>query len=318
MTACFHGHSYTHSFFEGWYFKHQSPEHTLILIPAFHLGPEGQSYASLQIILDEKAYYLPFREKDFEASTHRLYIRLGQTVFSEKGCRIHLDLPDCPIRGHLHYGKFGTPKRSFMGPFEHLPLPCFHEVLSLSHSLRGRLSVSGQIWDFTGGTGYLEKDWGTSFPDSYLWLQCGWKETPASPVCSAAPHAGGRSSRSSVMLTVASLDLNHHPVTACSSLILHEGRQYRLSTYQGGRLIRCNPRRIALRQGPYLLQVILTGTADSPASPSSSSVLLHAPQEGRMTRTIREHPRCLMRCQLYKGSRKILDEERDCGSLELV
>lgn len=319
MTQSFHGCSHTHSFFEGWYFKHQSSSHTLILIPAFHLGPSGQSYASLQVILDNTSYYLPFSSRDFAADTERLSVRLGQSIFSGKGCRLHIDLPDgTPIRGHIGYNRLHSPKRSFMGPFAHLPLPCFHEVLSLAHRLRGQVLVGEEIWDFNQGLGYLEKDWGTSFPDSYLWLQCGW-HSPTS--CT------------SLMLTVADLKFRQHPVTACSSLILHDGKEYRLSTYQGARLIRYGARRIALRQGSYLLQIILpphvrascptehdtcSMEPDAHRMETQKAALLHAPQNGRMTRIIEEHPRCTVRCQLYKGTKKILDVEKDWGSFELV
>ena len=193
-----------------------------------------------------------------------------------------------------------------MGPFARLPLPCFHEVLSLFHNLRGRILVNEQIWDFSEGFGYLEKDWGRCFPDSYLWLQCSQKEKN---------HAD------SFMLTVAGLGSATHPLKACSSLVLHKGKQYSLSTWQGARLLRYNGRRIALRQGKYLLQVILppgSSRALSEEEPAASSVLLKAPLSGKLDRTIQEKARCPMRCQLYRGGHKILDMQKEWGSLERV
>ncbi len=296
----FHATAAGQPFFEGWYFKHQSDEHTLILIPAFHRDEEGNESASLQIILDDIARRLDFSTEDFEADSQRLYVRLGQNVFSEKGCRLHIDLPGLTLRGHLRYGTFHSPRRSLMGPLGKFPLPCFHEVLSLFHGLRGLITVNGQLWDFSDGFGYLEKDWGHSFPTSYLWLQCGWQE------------AAGRSC---VMMAIANLGTRQAPITACGSLILCGGKQYRLSTYQGAQLTHCGGRRIALRQGEWLLQVILPPDTWRPAA---QGALLLAPKAGRMSRTIREHSRCLMRCQLYKGGTRILDEQKDAGSLERV
>lgn len=300
MSRYFHGGQQLHSFFEGWYFKHQSGEHTLILIPAFHRDERGEKSATLQVILDENSWQFSFTPAEFEADSGRLHVRVGQNVFSEKGCRLHLDAPGLALRGHLRYGSFHAPKRSFMGPVGRLPLPCFHEVLSLFHSLRGLITVNGELWDFSGGLGYLEKDWGHSFPDSYLWLQCGWQDDAAG--------------RASVMLAVAGLGTKKHPLTACSSLILCAGKQYRLSTYQGAQLLRCGGRRIALRQGPWLLQVILPQEEHG----QEGSALLLAPREGTMKRTIREYSRCPMRCQLYRGGQRILDVEKEGGSLEKV
>ena len=52
-----------------------------------------------------------------------------------------------------------------MGPFSYLSfMECYHGILSMKHSLEGTLSWNGQLIDFTNGIGYLEKDWGSSFP----------------------------------------------------------------------------------------------------------------------------------------------------------
>ncbi|MEZ4893124.1 MAG: tocopherol cyclase family protein [Saprospiraceae bacterium] len=33
------------------------------------------------------------------------------------------------------------------------------------------LTINGEELDFTGGKGYMEKDWGRSFPSAYFWMQ---------------------------------------------------------------------------------------------------------------------------------------------------
>jgi len=133
---------YKRPYFEGWYFKHRSPQHTLILIPAWHMDGNGDFYGSLQIILDDQVHRITFPARDCHIAKDRFYIRFGQTVFSENGCHLHLDLtPTLTIRGHIRYGTWHRPIRSFMGPFRYLPLPCRHDVLSLSHRLRGRLQI---------------------------------------------------------------------------------------------------------------------------------------------------------------------------------
>ena len=311
----------TQAFFEGWYLKHQSAWHTLILIPAWHVDTAGASYGTLQIILDDKVHMLRFAASECYVAEDRFHVRLGQNVFSEKGCRLHLDLPmsnkgtpdvsasagpshELPpltIRGHLYYGKLHAPLRSFMGPFAHLPLPCFHQVLSLSHRLRGHVQVGDELWDFQDGTGYIEKDWGYEFPAHYLWIQ--GNSTDSSETADT--------SNASFMLTIADLSSPHRRFLACSSLLRYDGKQYRLSTYQGARLNRYGSRRIDLRQGPYKLQIIL------PPEPTAA-VELQAPKAGDMNRVIEEHPRCPIRCQLYCGKKLIFDQESAWGSYELA
>jgi len=50
-------------------------------------------------------------------------------------------------------------------------MECYHGVLSFNHNLEGTLTLDGQIMDFSGGRGYIEKDWGQSFPAAWVWFQ---------------------------------------------------------------------------------------------------------------------------------------------------
>ncbi len=59
-----------------------------------------------------------------------------------------------------------------MGPYGWVPrMECNHGVVSLDHPLTGTLVAGGTDIDFSGGRGYIEKDWGKSFPAGYVWIQ---------------------------------------------------------------------------------------------------------------------------------------------------
>jgi hypothetical protein len=59
-----------------------------------------------------------------------------------------------------------------MGPYSFVPfMECYHGILSMNHRIDGQLTVLGETIDFTNGRGYIEKDWGHSFPSAYTWLQ---------------------------------------------------------------------------------------------------------------------------------------------------
>lgn len=65
----------------------------------------------------------------------------------------------------------------------------------MKHSLQGELVWNDQPIDFDQGIGYIEKDWGSSFPATYVWAQCNQFETSdARFFFSAAeiPFLGGR------------------------------------------------------------------------------------------------------------------------------
>lgn len=62
---------------------------------------------------------------------------------------------------------------NIMGIFAYIPnMECNHGVISMNHNLLGNIHINDRKIDFSGGKGYLEKDWGSSFPKHYIWLQC--------------------------------------------------------------------------------------------------------------------------------------------------
>jgi hypothetical protein len=59
-----------------------------------------------------------------------------------------------------------------MGPYAFAPfLECYHGIVSMDHGISGTLELEGEPISFDNGRGYIEKDWGRSFPSAYCWLQ---------------------------------------------------------------------------------------------------------------------------------------------------
>jgi hypothetical protein len=59
-----------------------------------------------------------------------------------------------------------------MGPYSFVPfMECYHGILSMNHTISGIISHNGIDISFDGGKGYMEKDWGHSFPKAYIWMQ---------------------------------------------------------------------------------------------------------------------------------------------------
>lgn len=60
-----------------------------------------------------------------------------------------------------------------MGWYSFVPfMECKYGIESVLHRLSGYLEVNRQTFDFSCGTGYIEKDWGRSFPELWIWLHC--------------------------------------------------------------------------------------------------------------------------------------------------
>ena len=154
------------------------------------------------------------------------------------------------------------------------------------------MTINGEGLDFTGGTGYLETDRGRSFPRRYLWVQCG------------CPAEEG-----SLMLAVAEVPVGPVRFTGCICAVRHGGREYRLATDRGVRVMAWSAAGAELRQGAYRLRVEL---------PAGEGRALRAPERGGMNRTVRERVQSEVRCRLWEGERTLLAWTDPCGSFEFA
>ena len=81
------------------------------------------------------------------------------------------------VTGQINFSNIVKyPKSIFspgiMGWYSFIPfMECNHGIVSVNHDLRGRISVNRNVIDFDGGKGYIEKDWGVSFPEAWIWIQ---------------------------------------------------------------------------------------------------------------------------------------------------
>ncbi len=178
----YHGKGRKPPFFEGWYFKivDAAETHRYAIIPGISLGEHGDGPHSFIQILEGvtgETVYRRYPVDAFTAAETRLEIAVGPNRFSSR--EMHLDLrgTDIPLQGTVRFGDlqpwpvtWASP--GIMGWYAWVPrMECYHGVLSLNHTLAGHLKVNGSRLDFGGGRGYIEKDWGQSFPSGWIWMQ---------------------------------------------------------------------------------------------------------------------------------------------------
>jgi tocopherol cyclase len=173
----FQGWNRQKSYFEGWYFKvlNESETKAFAIIPGIAIDDQGKGQAFIQVLDGKKqtARYHKFDIEEFSPSVDKFNIVIQNNNFSLQS--LHLDLPE--LKGELHFADLVPwPNHWYspgiMGPYSFLPLmECYHGILSMDHVLTGHLAVEGEDIDFKNGRGYIEKDWGQSFPSAYVWLQ---------------------------------------------------------------------------------------------------------------------------------------------------
>lgn len=199
-----------------------------------------------------------------------------------------VSLPE--IHGKVTYGPFTPIRSDIMGPFRALPMQCRHEIISMGHSLTGGFTIDGKRIDLNGGKGYIEGDRGRSFPKEYLWLHC-----------------NDFAENCSIMASVADIPFCGIHFMGCICAVLYQGKEYRLATYHGVRILAADDRRLILRQGPLRLEAWIDPRRAHP---------LKAPKSGRMTQTIHESNCSRARFRFWTGKKRLFDMTSENCSFE--
>ena len=249
-------------YFKGWYFKCSNENKTIAFIPAFHQSNHEKT-ASLQIITDDTAFNIPFQSLQYRENP--LAIKIGENIFSKEGIRLQIKNNDLSANGALCFDGLTPIQYDIMGPFKFVPLmQCRHSVYSMRHRINGQITVNGQQYVFQNGIGYIEGDYGSSFPKEYIWTQCHFNN-------------------GSLMLSVADIPFLGFHFTGIIGVVLLNGKEYRIATYLGAKVKLIGKNTVTVKQGDYQLTAKLIQKNSQP---------LAAPSHGLMNRTIHESASC--------------------------
>ena len=294
-------------YFEGWYFKHvsEAKDQVYAFIPGISLSKDDP-HAFIQVIsgLTHESFYISYPISSFSWKNDRLLVQVGESVFSNESIILNIDEKDIQVYGRLDYsGLTPYPKKllspGIMGWYSYVPfMECYHGVVSANHKIDGHLHINTKKVDFTKGKGYIEKDWGTSFPECWIWVQSNsFDQTDASLFASIAkiPWLG-----SYFMGFIAFLYLN--------------GKYYPFATYNRSSLetLSCNGNHlnIHLLNRKYRLDISV--------EVANASELI-APERGSMNRRIKESIDSKVEVKLQSRSRKVIFNARsDRAGLEVI
>jgi tocopherol cyclase len=186
-----------------------------------------------------------------------------------------------------------------MGWYSFVPfMECYHGLVSLDHSLRGFFELNGSRIDFDGGRGYIEKDWGRSFPSSWVWMQT-----------NSFKKAGD-----SFMLSIARIPWLGSYFVGFLGFVVVSGMVHKFATYTGARLrglsITDSQARVQIRSGEYQLSII---------GFKKRRGVLQAPVNGVMERRIHESIDSEISLEIKKSDGKVLFSDTGKSSgLEIV
>jgi len=231
--AAYQGGRVDRRYFEGWYYKQvdAGEGRTLAVIPGVSYSADGTAkHAFVQVVPSGgQTHYFAFDIGEFRFDTHPPFgVSIGANTFSREGITLDLVDGDRTAKGDLRFGQWSPwPVRALspgiMGWYRFVPgMETYHGVLSMDHAVSGSIELDGESVDFNGGRGYTEKDWGHSFPSSWIWAQSNHFGTPGT----------------SVTLSVARIPWMTGAFVGNIAGLLLGGELHRFATYTGARL-RC-------------------------------------------------------------------------------
>lgn len=226
----FRGKNKTENYFEGWYIKCTDKHNKLsvALIPGVAHFSKDESFVQYNIVYKGKSYSgkITYGREDFEVIGSPQNIVMPKFIFNEKGVKASLEDGANRFILDLRFGMFLPIKQtlfapSIMGPLEYLNMPCSHDIISMKHSVKGKVIINGETIGIDNGTGYIEKDRGSTFPSRYVWA-----------------HSNGFEENSDASLFLSAAQIDKGPFSTVGSIaVYHDGeKEHRFATYLGSRV----------------------------------------------------------------------------------
>ncbi len=294
------------NYFEGWYHKHVSDDHSraFAVIPGVSLF-KGNRHAFIQYIngTTKETAYIPFNLNDFSWDRKAYGVKIGPNRFSRQGISLDLKHGALTLKGNLTYADTSPyPFRLFspgiMGWYAYVPfMECHHGVVSMDHGISGALTLNGAPYSFDNGRGYIEKDWGKSFPETWIWLQCNSFTVP------------GRS----VMFSVAKIPWLGKFFIGFLGFVYDNGRIYLFSTYQKSRLTE-----VRFSDETLTLKVVDKDRVLCIKALSRGAGCLKAPETSGMNRVIKESISSEVSFSLTFGGDQVISDHGVRGGLEII
>lgn len=291
-------------YFEGWYFKNTNNEEGISFIPGINIDNKNKK-AFIQVITNDTSYFVNYDIDDFEFKHNPFCIKIGNNTFTKGFINIDIrdDSQNLKINGNIKYSntkniKTNILKPNIMGPFSYIPyMECNHAILSMKNNISGYIDINNKEINFNNSNGYIEKDWGYSFPKSYIWCQ----------------GNNFQKSNASFMLSIADIPLKFVDFRGVICALIIGNQEFKFTTYNNTKIVRYdvtnNYLDITLKKVNYYLNI---------KSTYNEGLKLSAPVKGKMEKDIFESICSAITLTLRKDNVIIFsDTSLNCG-IEVV
>lgn len=292
------------NYFEGWYFKNTNNKNGISFISGINVN-EQEKKAFIQIITPSSSYFVNYNIDDFKFNFKPFYIKNGDNFFLKN--EINIDIKDkaqnLAVFGKIKYSNSKNISTNFlnsniMGPFSYIPfMECNHAILGMKSRADGKININNNEIRFDNGIGYIEKDWGCSFPKSYIWCQ----------------GNNFKNLNASFMISIADVPFKSFNFKGIICDLIIDNNEFKFTTYNNAKLLKYNIDNnsldILLKKGHYDLNI---------KSQYNPGLKLFAPIKGKMKKNIFESISSSILVTLKKNNIIIFsDTSTNCG-LEIV
>ncbi len=307
--ASFQGAKSSAPYFEGWYYKlvDASGSTRLAVIPGMMLDLNPDNNQAFIQVMDGESTRVIFKQyplESFQPEKHVLDLKVGTNHFSQHHIQLDFEQDDLRITGEVRFQGI-TPwpvtlaSPGIMGWYAWVPfMECYHGVVSLDHALQGSLEINGKRIPFDGGRGYIEKDWGRSFPECWIWMQTNHFSQPGT--CLSA--------------SIARIPWLKGDFPGFIVGLWHAGKLHRFATYTGAKVVRLE----ITAENIYWTLENRTHKLELIANRAHAG-LLHAPGDAGMGRRVAESLTAYVQVRLSTLSGDLVfDDVGKWAGLEMV
>ncbi len=304
----FHGNKSKRPFFEGWYHKLTTKSNkSLAIIPGIYRSGQSKNETAFIMVFDgsnKKVFFERYSTKEFECSKSEYKLYIGSNYFSLDEIKLDISSKSFQLNGRVTT-KYLKPwpvslfEPGCMGWYTYIPtMECFHGILSMDHSLSGKLELNKSLYNFSDGRGYIEKDWGKNFPENWIWAQANHFENN---------HA-------SISASLATIPWKKKKFAGFIVGLFFNNQLYRFTTYKNtiikeiyfdSKILHWH-----LQQKDMLLKLTIER--------GKKGGLLLAPDKNDMIPKVKEYLDGKIHCQLYHNESKIFDDSSNLCATEFI
>lgn len=242
--------------------------------------------------------YIRYPLEDLSFTKDPFILKIGQNKLSKEFMILNINEDDLKVKGEFSFNNLKTLKKSFlkpniMGILSYLPNECNHSISSLHHKVKGNICINNKTFNIDG-IGYMEKDWGTSFPKKYVWTQ------------------GSDVLGNSVVFSNATVPILGRYATGFFLVILHNDKEYRFSSIEGSKMLSFeaedNSFKGKIQKGNLTVEIF---------AKQYNPISLKSPNMGEMKSSIKESLDGNLKIALLKDGKVSFEIENERASIDV-